>query len=61
MKRSTAISRLRDVVEGLDRAVGWPSTTVVAAHVHGVLLTGVEELDWVELAFVVDEPVGSVS
>jgi len=61
VKRSTAISRLHDVVEGLDRAAGWPSTTLVAAYVHGSLLTGVEELDWVELAFVVDEPVESVS
>ena len=61
VKRSTAVSRLRDVVEGLDRAVGWPSMTVVAAYVHGALLEGVEELDWVELVFVVDEPVESVS
>jgi hypothetical protein len=61
VKRSTAISRLRDVVDGLNRAAEWPTTTVVAAYVHGVLLTGVDELDWVELAFVVDEPVESVS
>jgi len=61
VKRSTAVSRLRDVVEGLDRAVEWPTTTLVAAYVYGALLTGVEELDWVELAFVVDEPVESVS
>ncbi len=61
VKRLTAISRLRAVVEGLDRAVEWPATTVVAAYVYGALLTGVEELDRVELVFVVDEPVAAVS
>ena len=53
VKRSTAISRLNDVVDGLDRAAEWPRPTVTAAFVHGALLDGVPELDRVELAYVV--------
>src|SRR3989442_15436632 len=44
VKRATAIRRLHDVVDGLDRASGWPGTTVVAAYVHGGLLAGIAEL-----------------
>jgi hypothetical protein len=60
VKRSTAISRLSDVLEGLDRAAKWPETTVTAAFVYGGLLEGEPELDRVELAFVVAEPAEAV-
>ena len=60
VKRSTAISRLSDVVEGLDRAAEWPGPTVTAAFVYGGLLDGEAELDRVELAFVVAEPAEDV-
>ena len=60
VKRSTAISRLSDVVEGLDRAAEWPGPTVTAAFVYGALLDGEAELDRVELAFVVAEPAEAV-
>jgi hypothetical protein len=33
MKRTTAISRLGNVADGLDRALQWPDVTVVAGYV----------------------------
>jgi hypothetical protein len=60
MKRSTAISRLRDVVEALDRASTWPETTVTSAFVFGALLDAPFELDRVNVALVVDEPAQTV-
>jgi hypothetical protein len=56
VKRSTALARLADVVDALDRAAQWPDTTVVAAYVYGELLTDTADLERVELVFVVDEP-----
>jgi hypothetical protein len=60
VKHSTAISRLGDVLEGLDRAAEWPGPTVTAAFVYGGLLDCQAELDRVELAFVVAEPAEDV-
>jgi hypothetical protein len=60
MKRSTALSRLRDVVEALDRAATWPETTVTAAFVFGDLLDAPSGLERVEVALVVDESPESV-
>lgn len=60
MKRSTAISRLSDVVDGLDRAAAWPETTVTAAFVFGAILDAETELDRIELVFVVAEPADAV-
>jgi hypothetical protein len=56
VKRSTAIGRLTDVIEGLDRAAVWPDTTVTAAFVLGAMLDADADLDRVELALVVAEP-----
>jgi hypothetical protein len=61
VKRSTAIRRLADVADGLDRAAPWPDCTVVAAHVFGPLLDTLGDVEGVQLAFVVDEPVESVA
>lgn len=56
MKHSTAMSRLTDVVDGLDRAVQWPETTVTAAYVFGSALDGAAaDLDRIEVALVVTE------
>lgn len=60
MKRSTAISRLGDVADGLDRAKQWQHAKVTAAYVYGALLDGADDLEWVELAVVVDEPAAAV-
>jgi hypothetical protein len=56
VKRSTAINRLADVADALDRAGQWPGPKVVAAYVFGVLLDPVSELEAIQLALVVDEP-----
>lgn len=40
MKLSTAVGRLADVADGLDRAVQWPETSVAAAFVFGASTTG---------------------
>jgi hypothetical protein len=55
MKYSTAISRLTDVVDGLDRAAEWPDTTVTAAFVFGIVLDGAADRDGIEVALVVAE------
>jgi hypothetical protein len=56
MKHSTAMSRLTDVCDGLDRAAEWPETSVTGAFVFGGLLDAEVDLDRVEVAFVVAEP-----
>jgi hypothetical protein len=56
MKRSTAMSRLGDVADGLDRAAQWSEVTVVGGYVFGALLEPAAEIDRVELALVVAEP-----
>ena len=56
VKRSTAINRLADVADALDRTGQWPGPKVVAAYVFGVLLDPVSELEAIQLALVVDEP-----
>ncbi len=56
VKRPTAINRLSDVADSLDRAGQWPGPRVVAAHVFGAVLDPVSELEVVQLALVVDEP-----
>lgn len=61
MKRSTAIGRLGDVADGLDRAKQWQHANVTAAYVYGALVDGADDLEWVELAVVVDEPAAGAS
>lgn len=56
MKYSTAMSRLTDVCEGLDRAAEWPNSSVTGAFVFGALLDADVDLDRVEVALVVAEP-----
>ena len=56
MKRSTAMSRIADVCEALDRAAGWPDTSVTGAFVFGALLDADVDLDRADLALVVAEP-----
>jgi hypothetical protein len=56
MKRSTAMSRLSDVADGLDRVVEWPEVTVAAGYVFGALLEPEAEIERIELALVVREP-----
>src|SRR5689334_9580056 len=61
MKRSTALGRLDDAIDGLQRAIAWPGTSAVGASVFGHLLDGNHpELERVELALVVDEPAADI-
>jgi hypothetical protein len=60
VKRSTAVSRLNDVAEGLERAAQWPKTTVTAAYAFGSLLDADANLDRIDLALVVAEPAADV-
>lgn len=55
MKRSTAINRLADVADALDRTAQWSGPKVVAAYVFGTLLDPLSELEVVQLALVVAE------
>ena len=61
MKRSTVISRLNDISDGLDRAVQWSDVTVVAAYVFGGLLEREAQLERIELALVVAQSPETVS
>ncbi len=56
MKRSTAIGRLNDVAAELDRARQWSEVSVIAGYVYGALVDGDDELEYVSIALVVDEP-----
>jgi hypothetical protein len=56
VKRSTAIGRLGDVCDGLDRARQWSDVTVSAAYVYGPLLDGDDAFESISIALVVDEP-----
>jgi hypothetical protein len=56
MKRSTAIGRLSEVAEELDRASQWSEVSVIAGYVYGALVDGDDELEYVLIALVVDEP-----
>jgi hypothetical protein len=56
MKRSTVISRLNDIADGLDRAVQWSDVTVVSGYVFGGLLEPAAQLERIELALLVAEP-----
>jgi hypothetical protein len=56
MKHSTAMSRLTDVCDGLDRAGEWPDSSVTGAFVFGAVLDADTDLDRVEVALVVAEP-----
>jgi hypothetical protein len=60
MKRSTVISRLNDIADGLDRAVQWSDVTVVGGFVFGGLLEPDAQLERIELALVVAEPPDTV-
>ena len=55
VKRSTAIGRLGEVAESLDR-LDWLEPKIVAGYVHGELLTDATALDRVEIVLVVDAP-----
>jgi hypothetical protein len=57
MKRSTAISRLSEVADGLERAKVWSGPCVVAGYVFGELFGPTGDVERVQLALVVDEPV----
>jgi hypothetical protein len=54
VKRSTAISRLRDVADGLTTTTGWPDAGIVGGYVFGGLIDQDGELELVELALMVD-------
>jgi hypothetical protein len=60
MKRSTAMSRLGDVSDALDRAAEWPEVSVVGGYVFGALLEPGAVLDRVEIALVVAAPADAV-
>ena len=54
VKRSTAITRLRDVADGLTRTTSWPDVGIVAGFVFGALIEHTGDLERVELALMVD-------
>jgi hypothetical protein len=54
VKRSTAISRLRDVADGLTTTTQWPDAGIVAGYVFGALIEHTRELERVDLALMVD-------
>jgi hypothetical protein len=60
MKRATAISRLSDVADGLERAKAWPGPCVVGGYVFGALLESAGDVERVQLALIVDEPAENV-
>jgi hypothetical protein len=60
MKRATAISRLSDVADGLERSKDWTGSCVVAGYVFGSLLDPAGDIEWVQLALVVDESAEAV-
>ena len=45
MKRSTAVGRLSDVADELDRVKQWSDVSVIAGHVYGALVDGDDELE----------------
>lgn len=61
MKRSTAISRLRDVADGLSRTTQWPDVGIVEAYVFGALLDETVDVERVELALIVDDDLAWLS
>ena len=60
MKRATAISRLSDVADGLERSKELTGSCVIAGYVFGSLLDPAGDIERVQLALVVDEPVAAV-
>jgi hypothetical protein len=54
VKRSTAITRLRDVADGLSRTTAWPDADIVEGYVFGALIEHTGDLERVELALMVD-------
>jgi len=61
MKHSTAISRLTDVVDGLERAAKWPDATLVARMRSEPSSTAMATLIAYSLALVVAEPADDVA
>ncbi|MEP7114376.1 MAG: hypothetical protein ABI862_14010 [Ilumatobacteraceae bacterium] len=61
VKRTTAIGRLSDVADGLDRSKQWPGPAVAAAYVYGEFLDLSIEVERVQLALVVDQPAAVVA
>lgn len=60
MKRSTAISRLSEVADQLERFKLWPGPCLVAGYVFGATLEPAGDVERVQLALVVDEPAEDV-
>jgi hypothetical protein len=60
MKRSTAMNRLGDIADEMDRVAQWPEVTLVGGYVFGGILEPVAEIERVELALVVAESPAAV-
>ena len=60
MKRSTAMSRLGDIADEMDRVAKWPEVTLVGGYVFGGVLEPAAEIERVELALVVAESPATV-
>jgi hypothetical protein len=56
VKRSTAVNRLAEIADELERSKVWSGSTVVSGHVFGDLLDAPDEVERIEIALVVDEP-----
>jgi len=60
MKRSTAMSRLSDIADEMDRVAQWPEVTLVGGYVFGGILEPAAAIEHVELALVVAESPATV-
>jgi hypothetical protein len=60
VKRTTAMARLGDVGEGLERSKQWPGTRVLAACVWGEFLDASIDVERIQLVFAVDLPAAEV-
>lgn len=60
VKRSTAATRLAGIADDLDRSKLWHGSSVVAGYVFGGMLEGAGDVERIQTALVVDEPVEDV-
>jgi hypothetical protein len=60
VKRSTAVNRLAEIAAELERSKLWRGATVVAGYVFGATLENVDDVERVQIAVTVDEPVENV-
>jgi hypothetical protein len=60
VKRLTAVNRLAGIADELDRSKLWHRSSVVAGYVFGVMLDGASDVERIQIALVVDEPVEDV-